>query len=212
MSDIEQQSVEVENRLRVGVIMGSDSDLKVMRHVGRALTRLGLESNLDYEDRVISAHRTPKKMIKYANEAVDRGLQVIIAGAGGSAHLPGMVASETTLPVLGISITSSPDTLNRALGSMIGMPEGKPLATFQAEAGAFNAGLFAARILALHDPVLRDAYIAYESNLEEEVGRKDDKLAELGADGYLAMQAENAAAAEQTRRLAEAGGDFSGQG
>lgn len=192
MNDLgaQPEQLEMESRLRVGVIMGSDSDLKVMRHAGRALTRLGLVNYLDYEDRVISAHRTPKKMIEYANDAEDRGIQVIIAGAGGSAHLPGMVASETALPVLGVAITSSPDTLNRALGSMIGMPEGKPLATFQAEAGAFNAGLFAARILALHDPELHQAYKEYEIQLRDQVCAKDDLLSSLGAENYLARQAE----------------------
>lgn len=175
----------MSEKLRVGVIMGSDSDLKVMRHVGRALTTLGLEQGQDYEERVISAHRTPKEMMEYAARAEGRGLNIIIAGAGGSAHLPGMVASETVLPVLGVAITSSPDTLNRALGSMIGMPEGKPLATFQGEAGAFNAGLFAARILLPHDRDLRDAYWNYESGLEVAVAAKDARLAQVGAEEYL---------------------------
>jgi phosphoribosylaminoimidazole carboxylase PurE protein len=175
----------MNQRLRVGIIMGSDSDLNVMRHVGRALTGLGLVSNVDYEERVISAHRTPDKMAKYARTAVERGLRVIVAGAGGSAHLPGMVASETTVPVLGVAITPNLDTLSRALGSMIGMPEGKPLATFQGEAGAFNAGLFAVRILALQDGDLRRAYEAYDLALAEEAAGKDALLASLGADAYL---------------------------
>ncbi|CAN5672539.1 5-(carboxyamino)imidazole ribonucleotide mutase [soil metagenome] len=175
----------MSEQLRFGIIMGSDSDLKVMRHVGRALTTLGLIQGEDYEERVISAHRTPKRMMDYAASAEDRGLGLIVAGAGGSAHLPGMVASETVLPVLGVAITSSPDTLNRALGSMIGMPEGKPLATFQGEAGAFNAGLFAARILIPTNPELREAYKAYESGLEEAVIAKDARLADIGAEKYL---------------------------
>jgi 5-(carboxyamino)imidazole ribonucleotide mutase len=176
----------MSEQLRVGVIMGSDTDLDVMQHAGRALTRMGLQSTIDYEERVISAHRTPHEMNEYAATAEERGLQVIIAGAGGSAHLPGMVASETILPVLGIAITSSPDVLNRALGSMIGMPEGKPLATFQGSAGAFNAGLFAARILARHDPSLREAYKNYESELSRQVREKDESLRQLGAEKYLA--------------------------
>lgn len=176
-------------QLKIGIIMGSDSDLKVMRHAGRALTRLGLESKEDYEERVISAHRTPGAMTEYAQTALARGIHVIIAGAGGSAHLPGMTASETLVPVLGVAITSQPDTLNRALGSMIGMPEGKPLATFQGEAGAFNAGLFAARILALHDPLLRNRYGEYETALRSEVLAKDAKLADLGSDAYIEYQA-----------------------
>jgi 5-(carboxyamino)imidazole ribonucleotide mutase len=170
---------------KVGIIMGSDSDLNVMRHVGRALTELGLVHGRDYEERVVSAHRTPKWMAEYAAEAEGRGLRVVVAGAGGSAHLPGMVASETILPVLGVAITGSPDTLNRALGSMIGMPEGKPLAVFQGESGAFNAGLFAARIMATTDQVLRKAYRDYEAGLESAVRAKDTRLLEIGAERYL---------------------------
>jgi 5-(carboxyamino)imidazole ribonucleotide mutase len=177
--------MKLSEKLRIGIIMGSDSDLGVMRHVGEALTKLGLISGQDYEERVISAHRTPGAMMDYARDAADRGLQVIVAGAGGSAHLPGMVASETTLPVLGVAVTSSIDTLNRALGSIIGMPKGKPLASFQAEAGAFNAGLFAARILALQDPNVRTSYIEYEKALEGDVVETDKRLAELGAEEYL---------------------------
>lgn len=174
-----------EHAPRIGIIMGSDSDLGTMRHVGRALTKLGLEHGKDYEERVVSAHRTPEAMNAYARGAAEKGLQVIVAGAGGSGHLPGMVASETFLPVLGVAVTKSPDTLNRALGSMIGMPEGKPLATFQAEAGAFNAGLFAVRLLALHDPALRMAYKEYDEELKVAVYAKDERLAEIGAEAYL---------------------------
>ena len=173
-----------ERAPKVGIIMGSDSDLGIMGHASRALRRLGLSLHVDYEERVISAHRTPSRMTRYAEEAEGRGLKVIIAGAGGSAHLPGIVASETWLPVLGVAITSNPDTLNRALGSMIGMPEGKPLAVFQDKAGAFNAGLFAARILALHDPVLRETYQQYEQELRDDVVFKDEKLSRLGSEEY----------------------------
>jgi len=165
--------------------MGSDSDLKVMQHVGRALRTLGIEHGEGYEERVVSAHRTPSWMREYTETAPDRGIQVIVAGAGGSAHLPGMVASETNLPVLGVAITSNTDVMNRALGSMIGMPEGKPLATFQAEAGAFNAGLFAARILALQDPELDATLTEYNENLAQAVMKKDSRLSELGAERYL---------------------------
>lgn len=172
--------------LRVGIIMGSDHDLMVMRHVGRALGELGLVPGADYEERVVSAHRTPARMVEYARSAEGRGLRVVVAGAGGSAHLPGMVASETFLPVLGVAVTSSPDTMNRALASMIGMPEGKPLATFQAEAGAFNAGLFAARLLiSAGDAELREAYRRYEEALAAAVVAKDEALRSAGADGYL---------------------------
>ena len=173
-------------QLRVGIIMGSDSDLKVMRHAGRALRTLGMLQGVHYEDRIVSAHRTPHQMSEYAATAEERGLRLIIAGAGGSAHLPGMVASETTLPVLGVSITDNPDVMNRALGSMIGMPEGKPLAVFQGPAGAFNAGLFAGRVLMATDQGMRAAYEAYELNmLLNPVLGKDRNLRELGAEEYL---------------------------
>ncbi len=175
----------MSKKLRIGIIMGSDSDLKVMKHVGRALTTLGLEQGKDYEERIISAHRTPKRMMEYAADAEKRGINIIVAGAGGSAHLPGMVASETNLPVLGVAITDNPDTLNRALGSMIGMPKGKPLATFQGESGAFNAGLFAVRILMLTDLDLREQYNDYESSTKDKVIENDSKLSEIGSENYL---------------------------
>jgi len=156
----------IERGPLVGVIMGSDSDMGTMRETGQALREAGLQPIVDYEFRVVSAHRTPHFMTQYAEEAAERGLQVIVAGAGGSAHLPGMVASETTLPVAGVAVTSNPSTLNRALGSLIGMPEGKPLATFQAKAGAYQAGVFASRII-LRDPTATRVGIVI--NLEEEL-------------------------------------------
>lgn len=133
---------------RVGVIMGSDSDLGTMKEAGRALRDHGLVPKEDYEFGIVSAHRTTDFMIEYTKGAEERGLQVIIPGAGGSAHLPGMVASETRLPVLGVAVTSTPTTMNPALGSLIRMPEGKPLATFQATRGAYAAGRMASQILA----------------------------------------------------------------
>lgn len=153
--------------VKVGVIMGSDSDLSTMRHAGVALTVDGLKFGHDYEDRVISAHRTPETMAEYAATAEERGLKAIIAGAGGSAHLPGMVASETKLPVLGVAITKRPQVMNRALGSLIGMPEGKPLATFQGENGAHYAGKLAARIVKLN-PELRRVGVVMSSEEEFE--------------------------------------------
>jgi len=177
---------EAESQLRVGIVMGSDSDLDTMRHVGRALTGLGLNSTTDYEERVVSAHRTPDWMDQYFEEAEGRGLKVIVAGAGGSAHLPGMGASKTVLPVIGVAVNKNPDVMNRALGSMIGMPEGKPLAVFQGEAGAFNAGLFAARILAVHNPILRESLVAYDKALASGVLSKDRSLQQLGAEAYIA--------------------------
>ena len=171
--------------IRVGIIMGSDSDLPTMQYTARALRALGLKQAVDYEERVISAHRTPDLMRDYAESAEDRGLEVIIAGAGGSAHLQGMTGSETIIPVLGVAITKNPDVMNRALGSCIGMPEGKPLAVFQGEAGAFNAGLFAGRIMARHDSALRQRYLDYNQELRAVSLDKDEKLHEFGSEEYL---------------------------
>jgi len=177
-----------KEHLKIGIIMGSDSDLPTMGRAGEALQAVGLESNVHYEERVVSVHRTLGRAVRYADRAEGRGLEVIIAGAGGSAHLPGIVASETIVPVLGVAVTNSPDTLNRALGSMIGMPEGKPLAVFQGETGAFNAGLFAARLLAQRNPELREAYLKYEADLKDGVIKKDKELAAKGSEIYLRDQ------------------------
>ncbi len=167
----------------VGIIMGSDSDLPTMKHASDMLERF----SVPYEERIVSAHRTPEKMIKYGREAVQRGLKVIIAGAGGSAHLPGMIASETHLPVLGVAIESTPDPLNSAFGSMLRMPKGVPLATMgKGEAGAANAALVAVRILALHDNFLAITYGEYAAGLAVEVEEKDARLAAIGATAYLA--------------------------
>ncbi len=169
----------------VGVIMGSDSDLPVMKPASDILEQFGVP----HEVRIISAHRTPQKMAAYGRAAVRSGLKVIIAGAGGSAHLPGMTASETRLPVLGVAIESSPDPLNSAIGSMIRMPKGIPLATMgKGEAAAANAGLEAVRILALQDDELGEAYDRYVERLAAEVEQKDLLLSTEGPAEYLATQ------------------------
>lgn len=166
----------------VGVIMGSDSDLKVMKFAADILD----EFDVPHEVRIQSAHRTPQKMAEYGRTAVSRGLHVIIAGAGGSAHLPGMIASETRLPVLGVAIEGKPDPINAALGSMVRMPKGVPLATMgKGEAAAENAGLQAVRILALGNDELGHAYEAYVEAMAQEVIAKDERLATLGITGYL---------------------------
>ena len=134
----------------VGVVMGSDSDLPVMGQAAEALAELGISA----ETRVVSAHRTPVEMIAYGQQAADRGLAVIIAGAGGAAHLPGMLAAVTSLPVIGVPVSLSKlDGLDSLL-SIVQMPKGVPVATVAID-GARNAGLLAARILALGDPELR---------------------------------------------------------
>ncbi len=174
-----------EQTPKVGIIMGSDSDLPVMVHAELLLQQFGVPA----ESRVISAHRTPAAMAAYGNEAADRGLQIIIAGAGGSAHLPGMMASETRLPVLGVAIESAPDPTNAALGSMIRMPEGAPLATIgKNKAAAVNAGLMAVRILALNDPSLNIAYAEYQAHMRNAVMAKDRKMSERGGVEYLREQ------------------------
>jgi 5-(carboxyamino)imidazole ribonucleotide mutase len=155
----------------VGVIMGSDSDWPTMRAAAEALDEFGVS----YEARVVSAHRTPAAMLEYAGSAVDRGLKVIIAGAGGAAHLPGMVASATPLPVIGVPVPLKHlDGLDSLL-SIVQMPAGVPVATVSI-GGARNAGLLAVRILAAADPALRDAMAGYQRRLAELVAEKDAGL------------------------------------
>ena len=159
----------------VGIAMGSSSDLPVMERAADALARFGVPHEL----RIMSAHRTPHRMVEYGRTAAERGLRVLIAGAGGSAHLPGMLAVETSLPVLAVAVEKTPDPLNSALGSMIRMPEGAPLATMgKNEAAAWNAGLLAVRILALADADLGRAYEAYVAELAARVAADDGALVE----------------------------------
>jgi 5-(carboxyamino)imidazole ribonucleotide mutase len=135
----------------VGIVMGSDSDWDVMQHAASQLAGFGVA----YESRVVSAHRTPDLLYQYAEEAAGRGLQCIIAGAGGAAHLPGMLAAKTPLPVLGVPVPSRHLNGLDSLLSIVQMPGGVPVATFAiGEAGAKNAGLFAIAILARRDPAL----------------------------------------------------------
>ena len=137
-----------EERPRVGIIMGSQSDWPTLRHAGETLEALGIA----HETRIVSAHRTPKRMADYAESARERGLQVIIAGAGGAAHLPGMVASMTPLPVFGVPIESKALKGTDSLLSIVQMPGGVPVGTLAiGKAGAINAALLAAAVLALQD-------------------------------------------------------------
>lgn len=143
---------------RVGVVMGSDSDWKVMQHAVEMLRRFGVA----HEARVVSAHRTPDLLYRYAESAADRGLECIIAGAGGAAHLPGMLAAKTTLPVLGVPVTSRALKGLDSLLSIAQMPKGIPVATFAiGEPGAANAALFAVAMLATHDPRLARRLAAF---------------------------------------------------
>ncbi len=135
----------------VGIVMGSRSDWPTMREAAQLLQELGVA----HETKVVSAHRTPDRLVRYAKEARDRGIKVIIAGAGGAAHLPGMIASMTTLPVLGVPVKSSSLSGLDSLLSIVQMPRGVPVGTLAiGEAGAFNAGLLAASILAGEDKAL----------------------------------------------------------
>jgi 5-(carboxyamino)imidazole ribonucleotide mutase len=150
----------------VGIIMGSQSDWPTMKAAADILTTLGVP----WESRIVSAHRTPDRLVDYARQARDRGLHVIIAGAGGAAHLPGMVASMTTLPVLGVPVQSRALSGLDSLLSIVQMPGGIPVGTLAiGEAGARNAGLLAASILALHDPPLTDRLDAWRRQLTESV-------------------------------------------
>ncbi|WP_121391035.1 5-(carboxyamino)imidazole ribonucleotide mutase [Actinokineospora cianjurensis] len=151
--------------------MGSDSDWPVMRLAAEALTEFGVP----HEVSVISAHRTPQRMLDYAVTAVDRGLQVIIAGAGGAAHLPGMVASATVLPVIGVPVPLKYLDGMDSLLSIVQMPAGVPVATVSV-GGARNAGLLAVRILATADPILRSKMADFQASLHDLVLEKDAAL------------------------------------
>jgi 5-(carboxyamino)imidazole ribonucleotide mutase len=155
----------------VGVIMGSDSDWAVLSAAAEVLTEFGVP----HEARVVSAHRTPRDMLEYAATAADRGLRVIVAGAGGAAHLPGMVASLTPLPVVGVPVPLAHlDGLDSLL-SIVQMPAGVPVATVSV-AGARNAALLAVRILGTADPGLRARMVAYQHELAAAARAKDAAL------------------------------------
>jgi 5-(carboxyamino)imidazole ribonucleotide mutase len=150
----------------VGIVMGSDSDWEVMQHAARRLTEFGVA----HEARVVSAHRTPDQLYRYAEDAVGRGLRCIIAGAGGAAHLPGMLAAKTTLPVLGVPIPTKHLQGLDSLLSIVQMPAGIPVATFAiGNAGAGNAGLYAVAILALNDSDLSDRLDEFRRTQERRV-------------------------------------------
>ncbi|GGJ09786.1 N5-carboxyaminoimidazole ribonucleotide mutase [Alicyclobacillus cellulosilyticus] len=164
----------------VGVIMGSHSDWETMARACEVLDELGVP----YEKRVVSAHRTPDDMFAYAESAAARGIKVIIAGAGGAAHLPGMVAAKTVLPVIGVPVKSSSLNGLDSLLSIVQMPAGVPVATVAiGPAGAANAGLLAAQILALSDPQLRQRLAARRAALAEAVRRSGEPGGESGAGG-----------------------------
>lgn len=158
--------------VRVGIIMGSNSDLPVMQAAADVLKLFNIEFEID----IVSAHRTPEKMFEYSKSAVDRGLQVIIAGAGGAAHLPGMVASLTPLPVIGVPVKSS-NSIDGwdSLLSIVQMPNGVPVATVAVNA-AQNAGILAAQIIGCSDKVLLKKISDFKITLKEKVNTASDEM------------------------------------
>lgn len=167
----------------IGIIMGSDSDLPTMQGAIAACQ----DFNVAYEVGIVSAHRTPDRMVEYAKQAHHRGLKVIIAGAGGAAHLPGMVAALTPLPVIGVPVASRHLQGVDSLYSIVQMPAGIPVATV-AIGNAKNAGLLAVQILASHDPELMLKVQQYRQSLADTVMEKQARLDQLGYEQYLQRQ------------------------
>ena len=163
----------MKNNVSVGIIMGSDSDLPVMKDAAKILDDFGIK----YELTIVSAHRTPERLVDYGKTARDRGLDVIIAGAGGAAHLPGMIASLSEIPVIGVPVKTS--TLGGAdsLYSMVQMPSGVPVATVALN-GAQNAAILALQIMAAGDKSLQQEVIKYKEQLKEESLQKDKNLSD----------------------------------
>lgn len=164
---------------QIGIIMGSDSDLPIMKEAAVILDQL----KISYELTVVSAHRTPNRLVQYSESAVERGLKVIIAGAGGAAHLPGMVASHTPLPVIGVPVKSKTMDGLDSLYSIVQMPPGVPVATVAIN-GARNAGILAAQILGAGNPDILEKVVQYKKDLEQMVLEKAKKLEELGYKNY----------------------------
>jgi len=164
----------------IAIIMGSDSDLPIMRQAADVLKEL----ELDFELTIVSAHRTPDRLFEFAKKAHQRGIQVIIAGAGGAAHLPGMVASLSPLPVIGVPIKSSNsmDGWDSVL-SILQMPNGVPVATVALNA-AKNAGILAAQILGASDEVIQNRLVLYKRHLAEGVAEKYERLEKIGYEAY----------------------------
>lgn len=168
------------NAPQVGIVMGSDSDLPVMQDAAKILELFSVA----YEITVISAHRTPNRAAEYARGAADRGLKVIIAGAGGAAHLPGVLAAYTPLPVIGLPIKTAALNGLDSLYSIVQMPAGIPVATVGIN-GARNAGLLAIQILSVAEPALRQKMISYRETLAAEVEQKAKTLSSQGYQEYL---------------------------
>ena len=164
----------------VGIIMGSDSDLPVLKEAAIMLTELGV----DYELTIVSAHRTPARLFSYAKEAEDRGLEVIIAGAGGAAHLPGMVAAITPLPVIWVPVKTSNLQGLDSLLAIVQMPGGVPVATVAIN-NAKNAGILAAQIVGVKSPEIRNNVKKYKASLEKMVTEKAQRLEDVGYEKFF---------------------------
>ncbi len=164
----------------IGIIMGSDSDLEIMKEAGEILREFGIS----YEYTICSAHRLPEETAEYAKNAADSGIKVIIAGAGGAAHLPGVIAAYTVLPVVGVPIKSSTLSGIDSLYSIVQMPKGIPVATVAIN-GSANAALLALQVMALSDEDIKLALLNYRHKMAEGVLEKDKRLKEIGVQAYL---------------------------
>jgi len=172
------------SKIQIAIIMGSNSDLKVMKDAAEILEQF----DIGYELTIVSAHRTPERMIQYAFNAIDKGIKVIIAGAGGAAHLPGMVASLTSIPVIGVPIKSSTSLEGLdSLLSIVQMPPGIPVATVAIN-GSKNAGILACQILGTHNNLLLDKLKKYKEEMKNQVITKANKLEEVGWKEFLSKK------------------------
>jgi 5-(carboxyamino)imidazole ribonucleotide mutase len=169
--------------MKVGIIMGSDSDLPVMQEAASILDQLGVE----YELTIVSAHRTPDRLVDYGKNAHNNGIGVVIAGAGGAAHLPGMIAAFTHLPVIGVPVKSSNMSGLDSLYSIVQMPPGVPVATVAIN-GARNAGILAAQIIGITNEKVANAVIAFKESMNTEVLEKAAKVEEIGYQNYLNLK------------------------
>jgi len=169
--------------MKVGIIMGSDSDLPVMQEAAAILSQLGVE----YELTIVSAHRTPDRLVDYGKNAHNNGIGVVIAGAGGAAHLPGMIAAFTHLPVIGVPVKSSNMSGLDSLYSIVQMPPGVPVATVAIN-GARNAGILAAQIIGISNNEVAKSVIAFKESMNNEVLEKAAKIEEIGYQNYLNLK------------------------
>jgi len=170
----------MDKQVQVAIVMGSDSDLPIMKDAAKILDEFGIS----YEVKVLSIHRTPLKVMEYAESLKERKVQVVIGGAGGAAHLPGVFAAMVPVPVIGVPIHTKTLSGIDSLYSIVQMPSGIPVATVAIN-GAKNAGILAATILAATDETMRKKIVDYKKTLADQVTKKDDTLQEIGYENYL---------------------------